>query len=76
LLAQYVAAAVCCAAVDCAGATPGLDWLDGPVLTARGARTPDLTEPVHALVDTGDSAPLRTWLTEAGVQPDKLVRLV
>jgi hypothetical protein len=75
LLAQHVAAAVCCAAVDGTAAAPGLDWLDGPVLTVDGVRAPDLTEPVRALVDDGDLAPLRAWLASAGVEPDKLVRL-
>ncbi|NEE27230.1 hypothetical protein G3M53_17360, partial [Streptomyces sp. SID7982] len=38
LLADHVAAMVCCAAVDTAGAAPGLDWLDGPALLVGGER--------------------------------------
>ncbi|GAA3301160.1 hypothetical protein GCM10020295_43730 [Streptomyces cinereospinus] len=34
---------VCCAAMDTAGATPGLDWLDGPSLLVKGERAADLT---------------------------------
>ena len=75
-LAEHLAAAVCCAAADTAGAVPGLDWLDGPVLLADGVRRRDLSDPVHRLVDEGDPGPLRDWLAAAGVRPDKPVRLV
>jgi hypothetical protein len=76
LLADHVTAMVCCAAVDTAGAAPGLDWLDGPVLLAGGRRRSDLAGPVHSLVDDGDPGPLRAWLADAGVRSDKPVRLV
>ncbi|MFH8367730.1 hypothetical protein [Streptomyces sp. NPDC018031] len=76
LLADHVAAMVCCAAVDTAGATPGLDWLDGPVLLVGGRRAADLAVPVLSLVEDGDAAPLRAWLGEAGVRSEKPVRLV
>ncbi len=42
LLADHVTAMVCCAAMDTAGATPGLDWLDGPSLLINGERAADL----------------------------------
>lgn len=67
---------VCCAAVDTAGAAPGLDWLDGPALLVGGERNTDLAARVLALVEDGDPEPLRTWLTETGVRPEKPVRLV
>ncbi|WP_405839530.1 hypothetical protein OG528_17490 [Streptomyces platensis] len=76
LLADHVTAMVCCAAVDTAGATPGLDWLDGPALLVDGARRSDLGRPVLSLVDDGDAEPLRGWLTTIGVRPEKPVRLV
>ncbi|MEW1615805.1 MULTISPECIES: hypothetical protein [unclassified Streptomyces] len=76
LLADHVAAMVCCAAVDTAGAAPGLDWLDGPVLLVDGERRADLAAPVLSLVEDGDPDPLRSWLAEAGVRSDKPVRLV
>ncbi|MGW2632618.1 hypothetical protein ACWC2K_25265 [Streptomyces chattanoogensis] len=76
LLADHVTAMVCCAAVDTAGATPGLDWLDGPALLVDGARRADLGVPVLSLVDDGDAEPLRGWLTTVGVRPEKPVRLV
>ncbi|ARQ69573.1 hypothetical protein [Streptomyces marincola] len=77
LLVEHISAAVCCAAADTAGAAPGLDWLDGPVLLAGGhRRRDDLSAPVHSLVDDGDPAPLRAWLAGAGVRADKPVRLV
>ena len=75
-LVDHVAAAVCCAAADTAGASPGLDWLDGPVLRTVAGRPQDLTTTVHSLVEDGDPVPLRDWLAAAGVRPDKLVRLV
>ncbi|MGW2330543.1 hypothetical protein ACWC5C_32965 [Streptomyces sp. NPDC001700] len=76
LLADHVTAMVCCAAVDTAGAAPGLDWLDGPVLLVAGRRRADLSHPVLTLVEDGDAAPLRSWLAEVGVRPEKPVRLV
>lgn len=76
LLADHVLALVCCAAVDSAGAAPGLDWLDGPVLLVGGARRADLAPRVLALVEDGDSGPLRDWLAEVGIRPEKPVRLV
>ncbi|MFF4603550.1 hypothetical protein ACFY12_12520 [Streptomyces sp. NPDC001339] len=76
LLADHVTAMVCCAAVDTAGAVPGLDWLDGPALLVDGARRADLGSPVLSLVDDGDAEPLRGWLTTVGVRPEKPVRLV
>lgn len=76
LLADHVSAMVCCAAVDSAGAAPGLDWLDGPVLFVAGERRSDLAPRVLALVEDGDPEPLRAWLAETGVRPEKPVRLV
>ncbi|MFF0162979.1 hypothetical protein ACFYRY_36395 [Streptomyces sp. NPDC005263] len=75
LLADHVTAMVCCAAIDNAGATPGLDWLDGPSLLVNGERTTDLTSRVLSLVEEGDPAPLRAWLVESGIRPEKPVRL-
>ncbi|GAB2928015.1 hypothetical protein [Streptomyces sundarbansensis] len=76
LLADHVAAMVCCAAVDTAGAAPGLDWLDGPALLVGGTRRADLADPVLSLVEDGDPDPLLAWLAEVGVRSDKPVRLV
>ncbi|MFK0288205.1 hypothetical protein ACIQVL_48200 [Streptomyces sp. NPDC090499] len=76
LLADHVKAMVCCAAVDTAGATPGLDWLDGPALLVDGERTADLTPRILSLIEEGDPAPLRAWLVESGIRPEKPVRLV
>ncbi|WP_411103748.1 hypothetical protein [Streptomyces sp. cmx-4-9] len=76
LLADHVTAMVCCAAVDSAGAAPGLDWLDGPVLLVGGVRRSDLAPRVLCLVEDGDPEPLREWLAEIGVRPEKPVRLV
>ncbi|MFJ3590987.1 hypothetical protein ACIQUY_11795 [Streptomyces sp. NPDC090231] len=75
LLADHVAAMVCCAAVDTAGAAPGLDWLDGPTLLVDGERRSDLGTPVLSLVEDGDAGPLRSWLSSVGVRTDKPVRL-
>ncbi|WP_327116453.1 hypothetical protein OG206_15710 [Streptomyces sp. NBC_01341] len=75
LLADHVVAMVCCAAVDTAGAAPGLDWLDGPALLVDGGRRSDLGAPVLSLVEDGDAEPLRSWLTAVGVRADKPVRL-
>ncbi|MFG2629741.1 hypothetical protein [Streptomyces sp. NPDC048473] len=76
LLADHVAAMVCCAAVDTAGAAPGLDWLDGPALLVGGERRADLGSPVLSLVEDGDAGPLCSWLASVGVRIDKPVRLV
>ncbi|AKZ56655.1 conserved membrane protein of unknown function [Streptomyces ambofaciens ATCC 23877] len=76
ILTAHVTAMVCCAAMDTAGATPGLDWLDGPSLLIGGARAAELAPCVRSLVETGDPGPLRTWMTERGIRPEKPVRLV
>lgn len=76
LLADHVTAMVCCAAMDTAGATPGLDWLDGPSLLLNGERAADLGPKVLTLIETGDPAPLEAWLRTTGVRPEKPVRLV
>lgn len=76
LLTDHVTAMVCCAAVDTAGAAPGLDWLDGPTLLVNGARRADLAWPVLRLVENADPAPLRSWLGAVGVRLEKPVRLV
>ncbi|MEV6397103.1 hypothetical protein AB0M39_20365 [Streptomyces sp. NPDC051907] len=76
LLADHVTAMVCCAAVDTAGAAPGLDWLDGPALLIDGERRADLGGPVLSLVEDGDADPLRAWLTSLNIRPEKPVRLV
>lgn len=76
LLADHVTALVCCAAVDTAGAAPGLDWLDGPSLLIDGERAKDLAPHVMSLVEDGDPIPLRGWLARLGVRPEKPVRLV
>ncbi|MEU8622037.1 hypothetical protein [Streptomyces sp. NPDC048623] len=76
LLADHVAAMVCCAAVDTADAAPGLDWLDGPALLVRGERSTDLVPAVLCLVEDGDPEPLRAWLHRTGVRPEKPVRLL
>ncbi|MEU2285392.1 hypothetical protein ABZ614_26220 [Streptomyces sp. NPDC013178] len=75
LLTDHVTAMVCCAAMDTVGATPGLDWLDGPTLLVDGVRVTDLTPRVLSLVEDGDAAPLRSWLVELGIRPEKPVRL-
>lgn len=76
LLADHVTAMVCCAAVDTAGAAPGLDWLDGPALLMDGKRRTDLAGGVLSLVEDGDGEPLRMWLASTGVRAEKPVRLV
>ncbi|MFZ3595879.1 hypothetical protein [Streptomyces sp. BH104] len=76
LLADHVTAMVCCAAVDTAGAAPGLDWLDGPSLLVAGERTADLSPRVLSLVEDGDVEPLKDWLARRGVRAEKPVRLV
>ncbi|MFJ8645160.1 hypothetical protein ACIRNI_03425 [Streptomyces sp. NPDC093546] len=75
LLVDHVTAMVCCAAVDTAGAAPGLDWLDGPALLVDGKRRADLAGPVLTLVEDADPEPLRAWLAAVGVRPEKPVRL-
>lgn len=76
LLADHITAMVCCAAVDTAGAAPGLDWLDGPALLMDGRRRTDLAGGVLSLVEDGDGEPLRQWLAATGVRAEKPVRLV
>lgn len=76
LLADHVTAMVCCAAMDTAGALPGLDWLDGPTLLVNGERAADLAPRVLSLVEDGDPAPLHAWLIDLGIRPEKPVRLV
>ncbi|MCX4906939.1 hypothetical protein [Streptomyces sp. NBC_00878] len=76
LLADHVTAMVCCAAMDTAGAAPGLDWLDGPSLLINGERSVDLGPRVLSLIEEGDAGPLRTWLLHLGIRPEKPVRLV
>ncbi len=75
LLADHLTAMVCCAAMDTADATPGLDWLDGPTLLHNGERTADLAPKVLTLIEDGDPTPLRAWLAELGIRPEKPVRL-
>ncbi len=76
LLTDHVTAMVCCAAMDTADATPGLDWLDGPSLMVNGERAADLAPRVLSLVEDGDPAPLQAWLVKSGIRPEKPVRLV
>ncbi|MEU5161825.1 hypothetical protein AB0G74_19785 [Streptomyces sp. NPDC020875] len=76
LLADHVTAMVCCAAVDTAGARPGLDWLDGPALLFHGERRADLASRVLTLTEDGDPGPLRAWLAANGIRTEKPVRLV
>ncbi|MFE1798568.1 hypothetical protein ACFW9L_20765 [Streptomyces sp. NPDC059517] len=76
LLGDHVTAMVCCAAMDTAGAMPGLDWLDGPSLLVNGERSADLGPRVLSLIEEGDPAPLRAWLLDLGVRAEKPVRLV
>ncbi|WSV30905.1 hypothetical protein OG331_26280 [Streptomyces sp. NBC_01017] len=76
LLTDHVTAMVCCAAMDTAGAVPGLDWLDGPTLLINGERAADLAPRVLSLIEDGDPTPLRAWLVESGIRPEKPVRLV
>ncbi|MFJ4619766.1 hypothetical protein [Streptomyces sp. NPDC088812] len=75
LLTDHVTAMVCCAAMDTVGATPGLDWLDGPSLLVDGERVTDLAPRVLSLVEDGDAVPLRSWLVGLGIRPEKPVRL-
>ncbi|BFO22820.1 hypothetical protein SHKM778_92080 [Streptomyces sp. KM77-8] len=57
LLADHITAMVCCAAMDTAGAAPGLDWLDGPTLLLGGGRATDLSPQVLTLIEDGDPSP-------------------
>ena len=75
LLADHLGAVVCCAALDSAGARPGLDWLDGPALLISGTRRTDLAGPVLRVVEHGDPAPLREWLATTGVPLEAALRL-
>lgn len=75
LLADHVTAVACCAAVDLAGAAPGLDWLDGPALLVSGERRTDLAGPVLELVEDGDPQPLRAWLDAVGIAADGPLRV-
>ncbi|MEV7775171.1 hypothetical protein [Kitasatospora sp. NPDC086791] len=75
VLVDHVTAMVCCAAVDTAGGSPGLDWLDGPVLLLGGVRRTDLAGPVAQAVEQGQDGPLRAWLDAADVRLEKPVRL-
>ncbi|MFI8307573.1 hypothetical protein ACIF80_29980 [Streptomyces sp. NPDC085927] len=76
LLADHITAMVCCAAMDTTGATPGLDWLDGPTLLVGGVRVTDLPARVMMLIEDGDPTALRLWLARQGIRPEKPVRLV
>jgi hypothetical protein len=76
LVAEHLAALVCCAALDAGAAAPGLDWLDGPALLVGGVRRTDLATPVALAVENGDEGPLRAWLDEVGIRLEKPVRLV
>ncbi|WP_407700920.1 hypothetical protein [Streptomyces hirsutus] len=76
LLADHITAMVCCAAMDTLGATPGLDWLDGPTLLVGGVRVTDLPAQVMMLIEDGDPTALRLWLARQGIRPEKPVRLV
>jgi hypothetical protein len=75
LLVDHLTAMVCCAAVDTAGAVPGLDWLDGPMLLVGGVRRSDLPALVAGAVEHGDDGPLRDWLEDVGVRLEQPVRL-
>ncbi|GAA2150159.1 hypothetical protein GCM10009760_44280 [Kitasatospora kazusensis] len=75
LLVEHVSATVCCAVLDAGAATPGLDWLDGPVLLVDGVRRADLAAAVAQAVEQGKDAPLRAWLEAAGVRLERPVRL-
>ncbi|MFF2653015.1 hypothetical protein [Streptomyces sp. NPDC058045] len=76
LLVDHITATVCCAAVDTAGAEPGLDWLDGPALLVGGERAKELPQLVTRLVEAGDAEPLRDWLARHGIRSEKPIRLV
>ncbi|WP_370096994.1 hypothetical protein [Streptacidiphilus sp. MAP12-20] len=74
-VADGLQALVCRAAVESGRAEPGLDWLDGPVLLVDGRRRTDLGAPVALAVEHGDEQPLRAWLEELGITPDRPARL-
>ncbi|CAM5636535.1 Integral membrane protein OS=Streptomyces alboniger OX=132473 GN=CP975_16925 PE=4 SV=1 [Streptomyces alboniger] len=74
LLADHVTAMVCCAAVDTAGAAPGLDWLDGPALLVDGERAADLAPACGAWWSTATPHRCATRYP-LGVRPEKPVRL-
>ncbi|MFI1518258.1 hypothetical protein [Kitasatospora cineracea] len=75
LLVEHLTATVCCAAVDAGTATPGLDWLDGPVLVCPSAPRAELAPAVARAVEDGQDGPLRAWLERAGVGLERPVRL-
>ncbi|WP_371498249.1 hypothetical protein OG871_19540 [Kitasatospora sp. NBC_00374] len=75
LLVEHVTAMVCCAAVDTGVATPGLDWLDGPVLLMAGGRRGEPGPAVARAVEQGEDKPLRAWLESAGIRLERPVRL-
>jgi len=75
LLVEHLSALVCCAAVDTGIGRPGLDWLDGPVLTVGGVRRPDLAPVVAEAVEQADDGPLRDWLAAVGIRMETPVRL-
>ncbi|MFB7662661.1 hypothetical protein ACFC1R_01770 [Kitasatospora sp. NPDC056138] len=75
LLVEHATGLVCCTAVDTGTGTPGLDWLDGPVLLLDGKRGADPAGPVALAVEQGEGAPLRAWLEGAGVRLERPVRL-
>ncbi|MER5637741.1 hypothetical protein ABT095_12360 [Kitasatospora sp. NPDC002227] len=75
LLVEHVTATVCCAVLDAGAGTPGLDWLDGPVLLIGGVRRPDLAAAVAEAVEQGKDAPLRGWLEAEGIRLERPVRL-
>ncbi|MFJ1753763.1 hypothetical protein [Kitasatospora sp. NPDC088134] len=75
LLVEHLVATVCCAAVDAGTATPGLDWLDGPVLLSAAAPRAELAPAVALAVEDGQDGPLLSWLERAGVRLERPVRL-
>ena len=76
LLADHVTAMVCCAAVDTAGAAPGLDWLDGPALLVDGERRADWRPGCSAWSRTATRPRCAPGSPTLGVRPEKPVRLV
>ncbi|AUG78480.1 membrane protein [Kitasatospora sp. MMS16-BH015] len=74
LLVEHVTSTVCCAVIDAGVGTPGLDWLDGPVLLIGGVRRPDLALAVAEAVEQGKDAPLRGWLEAEGIRLERPVR--
>ena len=61
--------------MDTAVSNTVLDWLDGPTLLIDGERTADLAPKVLTLIEDGDATPLRVWLSQLGIRPEKPVRL-